>query len=156
MKHFKYLILSLMFVFSSCLAAADEWLAYKLDSGEVVYNSGHFNKLFVGPRGMGFRTMEAIHDRDIVTISVDGGKPIRLNLMPLAILSNLYVFNNSKELLPQVMTAKRLEVKFGSCGNFFRGYSYDCMLSREGESYTATWEFERTLGEVMSSKPAEN
>jgi hypothetical protein len=151
MNEIKRLLFTLVLAGASSFALADEWIWNKLDNGEIVYKSGHHDSLYVGSRGVGFKTMQAIQDEDAIFVTFDDGKPISTPVSTLFRIGNVYLFVNSKELLPLMLKAKKVEVSFGSCGNFFRGYSIDCFFAKPGEPYLSTWEFDKPLGE--SYKP---
>lgn len=126
---------------------ADDWTFRKFDNGETVYKSGHYDTLFVGARGVGFKTIQTVYDPNSFIVTIDDGKPITYPVSVISSVANLYLFKNSQELLPLILKAKNVKISFGGCGNFFRGFSQECYFTSAGEPYSATWEFEKPLAE---------
>lgn len=141
-----------MMLSTTCFAAPDEWVAKKLDNGETVYSSGNYTRIFLGSRGFGFATRQTLYDESVYVV-IDDGKPI---LSPITTvgpsvatsLAHVYLFKNSRELSPLVARAKTLEIRLESCGTNYAGQPLECMFSKSGEPYSASWEFEKPLGEL--------
>lgn len=148
MNQLKQMFLALVLIGITSLALADEWIWNKLDNGETIYKSGHHDTLYVGSRGVGFKTMQAIQDEDAIYVTIDDGKAISTPVATLFRIGNVYLFKNSKELLPLMLKAKKVEISFGGCGNFFRGYSIDCFFAKSGDPYAASWKFDKPLSDL--------
>lgn len=155
MKLFKRIFVALVIVGLPGFAAADEWVANKLDNGEIVYKSGHYDKLYFGSRGVGFITTQAMHSEESAYVVVDDGKPIFSQLDTPA-TRGIYLFKNSKELAPLVMKGKKVEIRFSTCGSHSKIVSMDCFYAKAGDPYSVGWEFQKPLADVINAAPMGN
>lgn len=138
-------ILVLMLISASDFAFAEFWGSRTLDFGETIYSTGHYDRLLVGQRGIGFVTTQTLHDKQSVNLKIDGGSPIPVDIELIYTVGNTYLFKNSKEILPLILKAKRIELSFNSCGNAFKSPPLDCLFTAKGEPYTTAWDFDKPL-----------
>lgn len=155
MNPIRHALIALLVVCSPCFAGVDDWVANRLDNGEFVYKSGHYDKLYFGARGVGFVTTQAMYSEDSAYVIVDDGKPIFSQLEAPA-TRGIYLFKNSKELAPLVAKANKVEIRFKTCGSYSTGVGFDCFYSAAGEPYSVTWQFPRVLSDVMANPPSGN
>lgn len=151
MNQTKRLLLTFLLAGVSSFALADdEWIADRLDNGEAGYKSGHYDNIYIGAKGVGFSTRETVYDEDSVFVIVDEGNPIQSQL---TIFGHIYLFKNSKMLAPLMLTAKKVEIRFSSCGTSYAGMPWACMLSKAGwKPYSVKWEFQRPLADILAKQ----
>lgn len=145
-------IMALLLICSSDFAFAEFWNSRVMDSGETIYATGHYDRLMVGQRGIGFITTQTLHDRQSVAVKIDGGNAMPLEVDLLFTIGNTYLFKNSKEILPLIMKAKRVEISFNSCGNAFKSSPIDCLFTAKGEPYSVVWDFDKPLNTLLEPK----
>ncbi len=141
MKSIYSKILFVCLISITSVAHADFWGKVDLASGETIFQTGHYDMLIVGQRGVGFKTTQTIHDKKSIKIKIDSLNPDTVDTETLQDIGNVYLFKNSKELLPQILKAKRVEILFDTCGNAFKSSPIDCLFTAKGRPYSVTWEF---------------
>lgn len=137
-------LIAVVLLINSRIVLADFW-GSSIESGETIYITGHYDKLIVGQRGVGFSTTLTLHDKKSVTLKIDNGNSIPIDTELLYSLGNAHLFKNSKEILPLILKAKRVELSFNSCGNPLKSSPLNCMFTAKGEAYSTIWEFEKPL-----------
>lgn len=153
-------ILILVLTSLSKFVFAEFWASRTLDSGETIYAAGHYDRLQVGQRGVGFITTQTLHDKQSVTLKIDGLNPMPVDIDLIYPMGNIYLFKNSKEILPLIYKANRVEISFNSCGSAFKSSPMDCLFTAKGEPYSVSWDFEKPLnasfGEIKLNPEAVN